>query len=61
MATLTDDGPAGSEIWTVRGAPDCATGNVEVSTAQLQQSGTTTAGTALQEGAADSGFVVLVP
>jgi len=61
MATLTDDGPAGAEVWTARNAPDCASGEAEVQTAQLQQSGTTTAGTPLSEAFADSGYVVLVP
>jgi hypothetical protein len=61
MATLTDDSDPGAEVWTVPKTFDCASGEAEVQTAQLQQSGTTANGTPLQETFADSGFVVLVP
>ena len=61
MATPTDDSLAGAEVFTVRNAPDCAPGQVEVDTLVLTQSGTTTAGTQLTDAFADSGFVVLVP
>jgi hypothetical protein len=57
-ATLTAEG---AEVWTARNAPDCASGEAEVQTAILRQSGTTTPGTPLSETAVDSGFVVLVP
>lgn len=61
MATLTDDSDAGAQVDTVRNSTDCATGEAEVNTFQLQQSGTTTAGTPLQEVFDDEGFVIIVP
>lgn len=42
-------------------SPDCASGEAEVDTFALEQSGTTTAGTPIEAVPADAGFTVLVP
>lgn len=42
-------------------SPDCASGEAEVDTFALEQSGTTTAGTPIEAVPADAGFTMLVP
>lgn len=42
-------------------SPGCASGEAEVDTVALEQSGTTTAGTPIEALPADAGFTVLVP
>ena len=42
-------------------SPDCASGEAEVDTFALEQSGTTTAGAPIEAVPADAGFTVLVP
>jgi hypothetical protein len=61
MATLTINSTNGGDVNTEPTAPDCAQGQAQVDTFELEQSGTTTAGAPLNEVLADQGFVVMVP
>jgi hypothetical protein len=61
VASFTDDSSVGGEIDTVRNAPDCASGDVEVNTFVLEIGSSNTHGSFLQDAFSDQGFTLVVP